>query len=246
MKAVRTRGASDAGNTARTPVLHEVTVAVTGSGLPTWSRTSANVRTESATAMVRVLSSTDTPAGVPMPTVVMESCLHEPRSSPPRSAPCSPKKRRVIRSILALWSPSASSEALHILHRLGAQELLPVRPTRLAPVVGIDQRVVAEPRQIHEHVLQRPRARVLPDFVRRAAPRLAPLQHLVGRAVLDEDPPTVGAPARHRRGAALAVAPVGLGDPLIEPFTLRGARRPRRRFALGPELPQPGPLPLQR
>src|SRR5712692_5331179 len=242
MKAVRTRGASDADPTVTIPVLHEVTVAAVASGLPTLSTTRANVRTESATAMVRPCNSTATAAGVPMPTVVMESSLHEPMSSIPRSAPCSPKKRRVIRSSL----DGFRLEALNILHRLGAQELLPVGPARLPPVVGIDQRVVAEPRQIQEHVLQRPHPRVLPHLVRRAARRLVPLQHLVGRAVLDEDPAAIGAPARHRRRAALAVASVGVGDPLVEPLALLVARRSRRRIALGPELPQPRPFALQR
>src|SRR5438128_1323653 len=99
--------------------------------------------------MVRLCSSTATAAGSPTPTVVIGSSLQEPMSSTPRSALCSPKKRRVIRSSL----DGLPLETLHVLHRLRAEELLPIRPTRLPPVVGIDQRVVAEPRQIQEHVL---------------------------------------------------------------------------------------------
>src|SRR3989442_1318068 len=153
MNAVRTSGASEAELTDTIPAVHPV-AKVTGiaSGLPTLSTTRANVLTESATAMVRECNSTATAAGSPTPTVVMESSLHEPTSSTPSIAPCSPKKRRVIRSSL----DGLPLKALHILHRLGAQELLPIRSARLAPLVRIDQRVVAEPPQIPQHGLQRP------------------------------------------------------------------------------------------
>src|SRR5713101_7227381 len=226
MNAVRTNGASEAVLTDTIPAVHPV-AKVTGmaSGLPTLSTTRANVLTESATAMVRPCNSTATAAGVPMPTVVMASSLHEPVSSIPRSALCSPKKRRVIRSSL----DGLPLKTLHILHCLGPQELLPIGPARLPPVVGIDQRVVAEARQVQEDVLQRPHARVLPHLVGRTARRLMPLQHFVGRAVPDEDPAAIGAPSRHRRRAPLAVAPIGLGDPLVERLALLVARRPRGR-----------------
>src|SRR5438046_5575879 len=138
------------------------------------------------------------------------------------------------------------SKALHVLQRFGPEQFLPVGAARLPAVIGVNQRVVPKPRQVHEHVFERPHARVLPHFVGvRATPRAA-LQHFVRRPVPHVDPAAIGTPAGHPRRPALTEPPVRVADRGIEPLPRLVVRRPRRRIPLGPELPQPRPLPFDR
>src|SRR5262245_39810792 len=105
----------------------------------------------------------------------------------------------------------------YVLHRfVRAQQLLPLRTGRLAPVVRVNQRVMPEVGLVEEDEPAGPSPGVLPQLVgpRRAA--LRPTVDLVRLAIPDEDPATVGAPARHLRRPAFAEAPVGIRDPRIE------------------------------
>src|SRR5439155_24467014 len=135
---------------------------------------------------------------------------------------------------------------LYVLHTFRAEQRLPVRPARLAAVIRPDQRVISKLRQIHEHVLEQPPRRILPDFVRQRVARLRPLHDFLRWPVLDENPSPIRPPSRYLGGTPLAVAAVGFADPAVERGLQLIGRRSRGGVPLRPEAPQERALPFDR
>src|SRR6266496_1940351 len=139
--------------------------------------------------------------------------------------PRAPKRRRFMRTSLSDYS--CELEARDVLHAFRAQQRLPIRSAGLATVIRPYQRIVSELRQVHEHVLEQPSLRILPDFVRQRVARLRPLHDFLRRPILDENPSPIRPPPRDLGGAPLAVAAVRFADPAVERGQQLVGRRPR-------------------
>src|SRR6185437_2970492 len=132
----------------------------------------------------------------------MSGCSGRP--SRPQAPPARSDRVSVRSYHPSLEGPwQACSKVVHVVDAVRTQQLLPIGPDLLLAIVRPNQGVIPEPRQIHEHVLEVPVPRVLPDLVRIRGPVIPPVQPFVRRAIQDEDPAPVGTPARGTRRATL-------------------------------------------